>query len=218
MFSNFLDIVFIIATALSLAAGLYAGAVRLIIGFVMFLLSFVFAYFIATPLNDVVHEYISNHLLVVVISDLLAYLICAIFCAILATKLKKLVEDISGGAVDRLLGFSLGAIRGFLISLVIFTMVNIFVTKSYSTSKNLFELLEYNPKAEMPHWVSDSRLSKELRMILTSVISLIGKDQLKQIEIPHYEISDAPEKKKLDDKKDTGKLRQKTSDKKDDAL
>ena len=107
MTSNFLDIIYIVISGLSLAAGLYTGATKLIIGFVFFLLSFVFAYFIFVPVTDVMHEYISSHFMLSIISGAVSYLVCAVFCAVIASRLKTLVEDISGGVTDRFVGLVL---------------------------------------------------------------------------------------------------------------
>ncbi len=192
MTSNFLDIIYIVISGLSLAAGLYTGATKLIIGFVFFLLSFVFAYFIFVPVTDVMHEYISSHFMLSIISGAVSYLVCAVFCAVIASKLKTLVEDISGGVTDRFVGLVLGGVRGVIVSLVIFTIVTIFTSKSYATAKNVLELIVGNSAVETPHWVSSSNINPELRHLLDQAIDFVGKDSLKKLLIPKHEVSVVP--------------------------
>jgi uncharacterized membrane protein required for colicin V production len=141
MVSNFLDITYIAIVCLSTAAGLYSGAVKLIISFIFLILSFIFAYLIFVPVTDIMHEYVSSNFMVHVASAAVSYLLCAISCAIIASKLKALVVDISGGATDRFIGLLLGGARGVAVSFIIFVAVTIFTTKSYETAKNVFELV-----------------------------------------------------------------------------
>jgi len=192
MTSNFLDIAYVVITCLSLAAGLYSGAVKLIIGFIFFILSFLFAYLIFVPVTDVMHEYVTSHFMVNIVSIAVSYLICAIFCAIIASKLKTLVEDISGGVTDRFLGLVLGGARGILVSLILFTSVIIFTSKSYESAKNALDLVKTNPTAQSPHWVSSSKFNPNLRQFLDQTIDFIGKESLKKILLPKHDIHPTP--------------------------
>ena len=184
MTSNFLDIIYIVTMSISVAAGLYVGATKLLVSFIFFILSFVFAYLIFVPVTDVMHEYISGHFMMSAVSVAVSYIICAISCAIISGKLKALVEDISGGATDRVIGFVIGGVRGLMISLLIFTAVTIFVRKSYATAKNLFELVEVNPHIKNPHWVEASKFHPELKSLLDKAIEVVGKDELQKILLP----------------------------------
>ena len=175
-------------TCLSLAAGLYMGATKLLISFIFFILSFVFAYLIFVPVTDVMHEYVSSHFMVSVVSIAVSYLVCAILCAIIAGKLKTLVVDISGGATDRFIGLILGGVRGIVVSLIIFTAVTIFTSKSYETAKNAFDLVVENPHIQIPHWVTSSKFNPELRLLLNQAIDIVGKDVLKKISMPKHEV------------------------------
>lgn len=188
MTSNFLDITYVVITCLSLAAGLYSGAVKLIIGFIFFILSFLFAYLIFIPVTDVMHEYITSPFIVNIVSISASYLLCTIFCAIIANKLKKLVEDISGGVTDRFLGLVLGGARGVAVSLILFTSVIIFTTKSYENAKNLLDLIKAKHTTESPHWVSSSKFNPELKQLLEQAIDLVGRDSLKKILLPKHEV------------------------------
>ena len=198
MTSNFLDISYVVITCLSLAAGLYSGAVKLIIGFIFFILSFLFTYLIFIPVTDVMHEYVTSNLMVNIISLAVAYLVCAIFCAIIASKLKDLVTDISGGVTDRFLGLILGSTRGIIVSLILFTSVIIFTSKSYESAKNILDLVKSNPTLQSPHWVSASKFNPQLRQLLDQAIDMIGKDSLKEILLPKHNISPSTTEHKKD--------------------
>lgn len=190
MTSNFLDIIYVVITCTSLAAGLYSGAVRLIIGFVFFVLSFVFAYLIFVPVSDVLHEYISSHILVNIASIFSSYLICAVLSSIISARLKALVEDISGGMVDRLLGMALGLGRGIIVSLMVFVVVFIVTSKTYENAKTVLDLVQMPEKkfdeapVVIPHWVASSKLNPDMKMAFDEVINIIGKDNLKRIVLP----------------------------------
>jgi uncharacterized membrane protein required for colicin V production len=188
MVSNFLDITYIAIVCLSTAAGLYSGAVKLIISFIFLILSFIFAYLIFVPVTDIMHEYVSSNFMVHVASAAVSYLLCAISCAIIASKLKALVVDISGGATDRFIGLLLGGARGVAVSFIIFVAVTIFTTKSYETAKNVFELVVTNSKIPAPHWVVSSKFNPELRQLLDQAIDFVGKDGLKKILLPKREV------------------------------
>lgn len=187
MTSSFLDITYIAITCLSVAAGLYSGAVKLIIGFIFFILSFLFAYLIFVPITDIMHEYITNNFMLNITSLAASYLICAIFCAIIAKKLKTLVEDISGGMTDRFMGLVLGAARGTLASFILFTSVIIFTSKSYDNAHNILDLVRSKTPETSPHWVSSSKFNPDLKILLDKTIDLIGADALKKILLPKHE-------------------------------
>jgi uncharacterized membrane protein required for colicin V production len=195
MTSSFLDITYIAITCLSLAAGLYSGAVKLIIGFIFFILSFLFSYLIFVPITDIMHEYITNNFILNIVSLAASYLICAIFCAIIAKKLKVLVEDISGGMTDRFIGLALGLARGALVSLILFTSVMIFTSKSYDNAHNILDLVRNKSPETSPHWVSSSKFNPDLKMFLDKTIDLIGTDTLKKILLPKHETPPVIEKK-----------------------
>ena len=196
MSSNFLDIIYIVITCTSLASGLYSGAVKLIIGFVFFILSFVFAYLMFIPVTDVLHDYISSHLLVNIAGISSSYLISAICCSIVSGKLKKLVEDISGGMADRFLGLALGFARGIIISLMVFVTVLIITSKTYEGAKTVLDLVQPPEKrfgeapVVVPHWVASSKFNPDVKMVFDEAINIIGKDNLKAMVLP------APKKEK----------------------
>lgn len=187
MSANFLDIIYVIITSLSVASGIYKGSVKLTISFIFFILSFIFTYLGFTPLAEIIHEYIPNNFIAHVASIFVLYLVCAIFCGFISGRLQALVKDIGGGGVDRFLGLILGAIRGIIMSLVIFTLIMIITSQSYKNAHNVLELVAPKEQTKQePHWISYSRLSSMLQHLLNQTIDLIGKETLKKTPLPKY--------------------------------
>lgn len=184
MVSNFLDIVYVIIIGISLATGIQKGAVKLIIGFTFFILSFVFTYLLLAPISEIVSEYVPHSLIANIISGLATYVVSAIFCGIISGTLQKLVKDISGGGADRMLGLVLGTARGSILIFILSVLIMIVVNKSYKDAHNVLELVDLKKTEKEPHWLASSRINPVLQNILEEAIDIIGKDTLKKTVLP----------------------------------
>ncbi|MGV2433122.1 MAG UNVERIFIED_CONTAM: CvpA family protein [Rickettsiaceae bacterium] len=86
---NLLDIFCFCAFSLSLVFGVVSGSVKLVIGFIFFVLSIIRGYVIYFPFAEALSEYITSSFIINAISIPLSYTISALFCGLIAKYCKK---------------------------------------------------------------------------------------------------------------------------------
>ena len=141
---NILDILCFLPAILSIVFGASSGAVKLLIGFVFFILSIWLTYLIFPSFGEVLAKHFENEFMINFISIALAYVMSALFCAFIAKSLKKMSEDMNGGFLDRLLGTILGALRGVLLALIIFLIISVITGRTYEGAENIYDLVSKN--------------------------------------------------------------------------
>lgn len=150
----------------SVLLGMYEGAIKLFIGFICFVLSIVCTAFVFYPVLDLVRHYIQNPILLNIASCIAAYLLAIVGIGILHKKLGRIIADVCGGVIDRILGTIFGAIRGLLICSIIFGALAIFVSGSYIKAIVLGDVIMHINPSDYPEWM----MSSQSNSIITNVM------------------------------------------------
>ena len=178
------DIIILAIITISSMLGLYSGIIRLSINLIMFVASVAGAYFLYPFTEAFLEKYITNMVVSSVSSGVLSYIISLIICSLLSSKICSLVKNISGGLIDRLLGFATGIVRGSIICILGFIMVTIFTSKSYIGAANLADILKNTDHEKYPVWLKNSLSTEYLDHATAKLIPLIPEEIIESLKIP----------------------------------
>lgn len=166
--------------------GMYRGLAQLSISFVSFIASFFVAYFLYPFVALISSRYFDNNVVILIFSSIVSYIISLLTLGMMTSKLHSMVEDICGGAMDRLLGLVAGFIRGGIISMMIFTIITVFASISYLKAETLEDIVQRIDRDKYPKWLIRSLSFRYLEQVSNSLISSIPADILVSIKLPKF--------------------------------
>lgn len=186
---NLFDIIIFAIVITSLLLGLQKGLIKLTIGLICFVMTIVSTYFLFPLVRAIVVEHTSNIVMVNAISVIVGYIIATIFFGFVSSKLSKLVSEMRGGLFDRLCGMVIGAMRGIVISCILFGLIAIFTSGSYIGATNAWQLVDGVKPNEYPTWFADSRSFGVLFLGISSAGKVMSRDDLESIKLPSVKTS-----------------------------
>lgn len=178
MYISIFDIVICTIFLFSGLFGFLKGFLKLTISLSIFFISILITFVIFPFTQLCVKEYVSNEALMNVLSGIGAYFFSLIVCFFSKRSAYKLVEDISGGFIDRFFGLCLGILRGFVMNVLIFIIVAVFTTDSFIKSSNLKEIWDKTSPVKYPIWFKESFTTPILTNGLNISISFFSRDWL----------------------------------------
>lgn len=181
---NLFDIIIFSISGLSVLMGLYKGFIGLSIGLIAFICSIISAYLLEPIVKIAILEHVQNDLAAGLIAGLSSFLLCTIFFSIASNQVKGIAKEISGGMVDRLCGLLAGALRGLFISLVIFSLIAIFVNDAYVNVSNAKEMTQKIDQDKFPKWVTGSIAYPILMTSVDFLAKHLALEQLEKIKLP----------------------------------
>ena len=177
MFTVF-DIIILIILFASSIMGLYRGMIYITINYLGFTASIFAAIFLYSYVRIIFSGYIANELLISIGSGVVSYIFSLIAFTFLSSKIIFLFKEVSQGIFDRFLGFVLGAVRGGLISLLLFSIVAVFTAGTYSGAEKAEDVIYNLEKDKYPEWLKNSVTTLHLEITLKNSIRYISKDLL----------------------------------------
>jgi uncharacterized membrane protein required for colicin V production len=186
---NLFDIVIFAIVITSLLLGLQKGLIKLTIGLICFILTIVSTYFLFPLVRAIVVEHTSNIVMVNAISVIVGYIIATIFFGFVSSQLSKLVSEMRGGLFDRLCGMIIGVLRGAVISSILFGLIAIFTSGSYTGATNAWQLVDGVKPSDYPSWFKDSRTFGILSLGISSFGMVLSRDDLEHIKLPSVKTS-----------------------------
>jgi len=181
---NLFDII-VAATGISSAIlGLHKGLIRLSIGLICFFLSLISAYFIFPMVASAVAEHLKNEIAINVASGVVGYLVSMLFFAFVGSQLGKAVDGISGGLIDRILGFGAGVVRALIICSIIFGAIAIFTSDAYVNAKTASDISSKIDSSKYPKWLTESKSYSIIENSAKILCGMISEKQLKEIKLP----------------------------------
>jgi membrane protein required for colicin V production len=183
MFTSFDILILAIITASSIL-GAYGGIVKFIFSVLGFISSIVSTYFLYHYGYELCTRYLVSDVTSSIVSITFSYIISLVICTFFTHKLLIIFSLIRGGAIDKMLGFGAGVIRGIVISLVIFWAVAIFFTGSYLEAKTLEDVVKNTTIDKYPVWLQKSTATSHLDNISQNLLSMLPEEQLKLIKLP----------------------------------
>lgn len=181
---NLFDIIISSITALSALTGFIRGFVYLSIGMISFLCAITSSYFISPFVRPVVMEFIQNQLAAGIVTAILSFLSSTIFFAILSSQIRQGVKDLRGGIIDRLCGIIAGIIRGFLISLAIFSLLTIISSNAYVGVKNLKDVAGKIDEKHYPNFLKQAKFYQLFFSSAKAVGQILPDSMLEKITMP----------------------------------
>lgn len=183
MFTIFDITIFVIVTV-SAMSGLHKGLVNLTINLLGFIASIILAILLFPYIKLVLIGNVENELLISILSGIIAYIFSLFVLTIITSKVSYLLKGISRGFFDRIFGLIAGALRGIIISVIIFAMLAVFVSGTYLKANNAEELLTELDEEKYPIWLVDSKTTDYLQNLLKRSVSVFPEDILKSIKLP----------------------------------
>ena len=101
----------------------------------------------------------------------------------------------------------MGVIRGVLCSLILFAIIAIFTTGTYTEAENVEDLVFNLSSDEYPEWLKNSTTTLHLEKLLKSSTSMLPKEILHSVKMPQSQknrdenIIDAIKRRKSEDAK-----------------
>ncbi len=181
---NLFDIVVFAILVTSSLLGLQRGLFKLTVGLLCFILTLISTYFLFPITKLIVIEHVSNILAVNIISAVVSYIVAMVFFGIVSSNICKLLTEISGGLLDRLLGLGAGMLRGALITSMLFGVIAIFCSGSYIGATNARTLIEGVRPQDYPSWFKKSYSFDLLEPFITGMGKIVNKDDLAKIQLP----------------------------------
>ena len=114
---NELDYAIIAMLVISLAIGIYRGAVREVFNIAGWILAFMLAHAFATNIASLFADWATEPTIKLVAAWLLIFLVVLLVVALIASLASELVKKLGLGTIDRVLGAGIGLLRGALVVL-----------------------------------------------------------------------------------------------------
>ena len=134
--------------------GIYRGLIKPSNSFMAFTLSFLVAYFLYPFSKLTLVRYLDSTVVIMILSSISSYLISLLILGVVTAKPHIMVEDISGGIVDRFLGLVAGFIRGSRIVVIIFVIITIFASNSYLNAESIADIIQHYDSEKYPKWLT----------------------------------------------------------------
>ena len=207
MIFTLFDIIILTIIAISSLSGLYRGIINITINLLGFIGSIIAAIFLYPYVRLLSSGYVDNDLVTSLASGITAYIISLIAFTFLASKIALLFDGSRKSIFDRSLGLIVGVIRGILCSLILFSIIAIFTTRTYIEAENIEDLIFHLSFDKYPEWLKNSITTLHLEKLLKSSPSTLPKEILHSVKIPWLKknrdknIIDAIKKRKSKDVK-----------------
>lgn len=207
MIFTLFDIIILTIIAISSLSGLYRGMINITINLLGFIGSIIVAIFLYSYVRVLFSGYVDNELVTSLASGITSYIISLIVFTFLTSKIVLLFDGSRKSIFDRFLGLIMGVIRGVLCSLILFAIIAIFTTGTYTEAENVEDLVFNLSSDEYPEWLKNSTTTLHLEKLLKSSTSMLPKEILHSVKMPQSQknrdenIIDAIKRRKSEDAK-----------------
>jgi membrane protein required for colicin V production len=141
---------------MSTILGLYRGFLISSVGILSFVATIVVSFVLFPFSYEVIGGYTGVGITGDVLSAILSYILARIGCGFLRNRAIELLQPISRGFIDKMLGIWLGMIRGCVLAVSVFTLIGIISCSTYVSATNALEIFTKIKKDDMPDWVTQS--------------------------------------------------------------
>lgn len=176
------DIIILTVLFASSIMGFYRGMLYITINLLGFVASIFVAVFLYPYIRIIFLGYIANDLVTSIGSGIISYIFSLVVFTFLTSKIVFLFKEISCGILDRFLGFIIGIIRGYIISLLIFGVVAVLGSGTYLKADKTEDIIYNLERDKYPEWLKNSVTIPYLENSLKTSISYIPKDFLDSID------------------------------------
>lgn len=150
---------------LSAFLAMMRGFARELLSLLSWILAGTLSYIAYSPTLPFIEYYILNHVVAVVATISMLFLIALFMLSIVAMKIADLIVGSRIGALDRTLGFAFGVVRGVLILAVAMLFLNGLITTT-----------------NRPTWIANAKTTPILDAIGSTIWSVIPQKLLQKLD------------------------------------
>jgi membrane protein required for colicin V production len=158
--------------------GVYNGFIKSLINLFGFIVSIVGAIAMHPFCDAIAKKYVANEIAQSVLSVLSAYIISLIITSVIKHYALKFTSIFSGNIIDRVLGLSVGVVRGTFFCLIIFWVAMFFTSKKMVQGKYVKDFTDSLNQENYPQWFLDSETADVTITASDFVIQALPKDAI----------------------------------------
>jgi uncharacterized membrane protein required for colicin V production len=152
--------------------GMWKGGIKSLYSLFFFCFTVLLVFFLFPFLQNFGAHYIKSILLLNLASGTVAYVAALIFILII----ERLIPYPDVSLLDRILGFTVGGIRGFLLSSIGFLVALVVTTESYLNAKNALQIAKAVIAAPYPQWATESLCANLCFSFVTNIFEILGQE------------------------------------------
>ncbi|MGV8840910.1 MAG: CvpA family protein [Bauldia sp.] len=154
------DAIVVVVVLISALLAMVRGFVREVLSITSWVIAGVAAYFLHAPLLDLIYPSpIADQTIATIVAVAVVFVIVLIIATYVTVKVADFVIDSRIGAVDRLMGFVFGALRGLLLVVIAFVFFTWLV-----------------PASQQPLWIANAQTHPMLESLGESLITILPED------------------------------------------
>ncbi|MCC6737192.1 MAG: CvpA family protein [Bauldia sp.] len=154
------DAIVVVVVLISALLAMVRGFVREVLSITSWVIAGVAAYFLHPPLLNLIYPSpIADQTIATIIAVAVVFVIVLIIATYITVKVADFVIDSRIGAVDRLMGFVFGALRGLLLVVIAFVFFTWLV-----------------PASQQPLWIANAQTHPMLESLGESLIKVLPPD------------------------------------------
>lgn len=154
------DAIVVVVVLISALLAMVRGLVREVLSITSWVIAGIAAYFLHAPLLNLIYPSpIADQTIATIIAVAAVFVIVLIIATYLTMKIADFVIDSRIGAVDRLMGFVFGTLRGLLLVVIAFVFFTWLV-----------------PAPQQPLWISNAQTHPMLESLGESLIKILPPD------------------------------------------
>ncbi len=179
---NTFDIVILSIIGLSSLFGLFRGMIYIVINFLGVIASIVFALFIYPHVVKLFTGHIENEIILMVAGGVSSYIISLIIFTLACMKIVAMFSFFGGGSIDRVLGFVIGIIRGWLVSVVIYAGYAVFSTGSFNKAEKVEDVFLKIDEKKYSQMLKESSFSGSLKTTLEQIVGMVPESAFRYMD------------------------------------
>ncbi len=138
---NNLDVVFLIITGVSALVGIARGMTKELLSLAGWILAAVAVFYMTPLLDPVMQKYIASKVLASVVSGMMILIVFCVVWILTVDKIASVIRSSKLSALDRVLGFAFGMVRGIIIVILIAMMLTTLIPEE--SKKGVFAESKY---------------------------------------------------------------------------
>ncbi len=138
---NNLDVVFLIITGVSALVGIARGMTKELLSLAGWILAAVAVLYMTPLLDPVMQKYIASKVLASVVSGMIILIVFCVVWILTVDKIASVIRSSKLSALDRVLGFAFGMVRGIIIVILIAMMLTTLIPEE--SKKGVFAESKY---------------------------------------------------------------------------
>lgn len=142
---NNLDVIFLIITGVSALVGIARGMTKELLSITGWVLAAAAIFYLVPLVDPITQKYVASKILASVVSGLFILVVFSIVWILTVDKISSVIRSSKLSALDRILGFAFGMVRGIIIVILIALMITTLIPEE--SKKGVFAESKYFAEA-----------------------------------------------------------------------